>query len=273
MISTASKQILQLLDAGNGKTDPILVVDFQAFTPGPRLSQLLIGQTEGRPVYQVDPISVLAQDRLYVPLQELAADCVSAFLAAESAGGHVFVIGHCSAASLSLHVAKLLERCREVTVILVQPTWPDEEHIRIRFASFQANIGAVNRPGPDVDGDPSLLVAQMEQILSEGLIAVAAKQGLDGVADVFSDLLAWYRAWLAFLLACKNDIAEARATEAAAVKVLIDTQGSDVVPGMRPGVCHFTLLPIQANPVTAELAEFVLTELSSHAPERAQPTT
>jgi hypothetical protein len=254
--------ILQQLTTGDG--EPVLVADFQAFSTAPRLSQLLGGRTEGA-VYQVDPVSILSQEQRYLSLSKLAAASVDAFLSSLPANGHVFVVGHCSAAPLALRIAEMLECSRRVTAILVQPTWPDEEHIRVRFAEFQAKLGAASRPCPDLDGDPCHAVAQMEQILSDGLAALASRNGLGGSIEAFSDLLAWYRGWLAFLLACRNDPPTARATEMVSVKVLTDVPACVTVPGLGPDAYQISRLPTldQATPVPPELADFVITQLAS----------
>jgi len=254
--------ILQQLAAGDA--EPVLVADFPAFSVTPRLSELLGARAEGRPVYQIDPLGALSQDRLYLPLSELAAAYADAFLSCAPADGRVFVVGHCSAAALSLHIAKLLASAREVTAILLRPTWPGEENIRTLFAEFQANLGAANRPCPDLDRDPCRAVARMAQILRDEMIAVAVSRGLGESTDAFSDLLAWYRAWLAFLLACRNDSPISWVTEAAAVKVLTDAPAGVAVPGLSPDAYHISRLPIlDQEAATPELAEFVLAQIAS----------
>jgi hypothetical protein len=253
--------ILKQLTAG--EEEPVLVADFQAFSTAPRLSRMLSGRVGGRPVYQVDPVTVLAQDQLYLPLSALAAACVDAFTSGTPPGGRVFVVGHCSAAALALHIARLLEGSREVTVLLVLPTWPDDDHVRTRFTEFLANIGAATNSCPDLDSDASGCVAAMETILRAELAAVAAGRGLGTAADAFADLLAWYRAWLSFLLACRNDLPLARATTTAAVRVLSDAVIPAGIPGLRETAYQVRRLPFagQASRVTTQLAEFVAAQL------------
>src|SRR3984885_9296671 len=62
-----------------GRAKPVLVADFQAFSSAPRLSHLVGDQAEGRPVYQVDPLGALSQDRRYISLADLAAEAVGSF--------------------------------------------------------------------------------------------------------------------------------------------------------------------------------------------------
>lgn len=267
MTSTASAELI-LRQIGVGDAGPVLVADFQAFTTAPRLSMLLSGRAHGRPVYQIDPIGALAHDRLYIPVPELAAASVGAFHASRPPSGHVFVVGHCTSAGLTLHIARLLESCRKVTAILVLPTWPDSEHIRVRFAEFQANIGVTNLPCPDLDGDPGRSVARMELILRDALATLAASHALDGSADVFSDLLAWYRGWLAFLLACQKDLPAERAPKAATVKVLAGSRGTVVVPGLDPDAYEICRMPILdgEDPVTSDVAELVIAQFNGSEP-------
>jgi hypothetical protein len=260
MASTVSTQsILQQLT--DGDAEPVLVADFQAMTTAPRLSRLLSGRAEGHPVYQVDPVGVLSGDRLYLPLRDLAATCVEEFLACGPPDGPVFIAGHCSASALSLHVANLLAESRDVTAILVGPAWPDEDHVRSRFAEFLSNLGAAGRPCPEFDGDPAATVARMAQVLDEELIAVAASRGANGAAGAFRELLAWYRGWLAFLLACHNDPPMAWASSAPEVIVLSGPADRCTVPGLGQGAYRLCQVPVIS--ITPELAESVLALITS----------
>jgi thioesterase domain-containing protein len=255
---------LRQLTAGNA--EPILVADFQAFSTAPRLSQLLSERAEDHPVYQIDPVGILSGDMLYLSLSGLAAASADEFLSSGPADGPVFVVGHCSAAAVAMHVAKALERSRQVTVILLQPAWPGKERVRARFAEFAVKLEGADHSCPDLDGDPWESVARMEQALREYLAAMAASRGLDGSANSFSALLTWYRAWLAFLLACGNDRPAARATAAAAVKVLVGAAAEVAVPGLSPDAYQVVRVPVlgeEEDVATPELAETVLEQLVS----------
>jgi hypothetical protein len=255
----------------SGDSEPVLVADFQDCSTAPRLSRLLSGRSGGRPVYRIDPVGVLSHDQLYLPLEELAASCAEEFLSCGPAAGRVFIVGHCSASALSMRVAKLLEGSKNVTVILVQPAWPDEKHVWNRFAEFIANLGAADRACPDLDGDPAESVARMERALRDELTTIASSQGLDEAADAFTELLTWYRAWLAFLLACHNDLARhdglptARPSGALTVTALTGTASDAIVPGLAPADYRVVRMPVldQEAPVTAELADFLQTLFTS----------
>jgi hypothetical protein len=263
MASTVSTgTILHQLTGGEGES--VLVADFQAMTTAPRLSRLLSGRAEGHPVYQIDPVGVLSGDRIYLPLRDLAATVVEEFLASGPPDGRVFIAGHCSASAMSLHVARLLEESRDVTAILVGPTWPDQDHVRNRFAGYLSNLGAPGRPCPELDGDPAGAVARMEHVLKEELIAVAASRGMDGAADAFAELLAWYRGWLAFLVACHNDPPMAWAISATEVIVLSEPAARRTVPGLSHDAYQHCQVPVlsQDDPITPELAESVLAQIT-----------
>lgn len=237
-------RICRQLTAGDGAA--ILVADFQAFNGAPRLSRLLSDLAVGQRIYQVDPLGVLSGDRLYASVPELADESAAVFCSFESSevtSQRVFVVSHCSAAGLGLHIASRLAGAQEVTPILVRPSWPGTEHIAYRFAEFQANLGAGSRPCPDLDGDPWGCVAGIEQLLREGLAELAARHGLEAAAPAFSELLASYRASLSFLLACRND-RPARTL-------------SDAVTVLEP-----TDEPRDA--VTPELARLVLDQITSY---------
>jgi hypothetical protein len=263
MASTVStRSILQQLTGGDA--EPVLVADFQAMTTSPRLSRLLSGRAEGHPVYQIDPVGVLSGDRLYLPLRDLAAACVEEFLASGPPDGRVFIAGHCSASALSLHVARLLEESRDVTAILVGPAWPDQDLVRYKFAEFLSKLGAPGRPCPELGGDPAAAVARMERVLKEELIAVAASRGVNGAADVFAELLVWYRGWLAFLLCCHNDPPMAWAGAATEVIVLSAPAARCSVPGLSHEAYQLCQVPVlgQDNPITPELAESLLAQIT-----------
>jgi hypothetical protein len=254
--------ILRRLAAGTAK--PVLVADFQAFSSAPRLSHLVINRAEGRPVYQVDPLEALSQDRPYISLADLAAEAVGSFGRSQPADGPAFVIGYCSAAALSMHIAALLARTREATAILLRPTWPTTEGVQETFATLAANLGARQLSCPELDGDPDRCVRQMEELLRVELAALATSQGLDGSAGTFGELLLTYRSWLAFLLACRNDSLACSADGTTAVTVLTEAPDSVTVPGLPAGQFEVCPLPVldEDNPVTPEVVELLIAQIT-----------
>lgn len=263
-------RICSQLRSGDGA--PILVADFQALNGAPRLSQLLSDAATGRRIYQVDPRGALSGDRLYASLPELADEAAAIFRSDESSPAtdqRVFVVGHCSAAGLSLQIASRLSGAREVTAILVQPTWPGTDHVTGGFAEFQGKLGVGGQLRPDLDGDPWSCVAGMEQLMREGLAAVAKRHGLSTPPLAFSELLVSYRTWLAFLLACRNDQPAKAPSDEVAVSVLTD-EPDFVLPGTGPGRCRITPPPPAERPddVTPELARLVLDQVMSYGSGR-----
>lgn len=261
--SDVGELILLRLSAGDGS--PVLVADFQAMSMAPRLSEMLSEFVQGQPVFQIDPVRVLSGTRLYVPLPELAAACADEFVRSGADDGRVFVVGHCSAAPLALRVAGLLASGRSVTAVLLNPSWPDDDHVAAKFAEFLARFGTAARPCPDLDADPGLVVSAMEQVFGDEMAAVAASRGLAGSAGAFSDLLVWYRAWLAFLLAGRNDASVGRAAGRVAVTVLSDSPSEVAVPGLSKDA--YLVRGLAAQPVgtvTRELAEVVAAHVARH---------
>jgi len=264
MTSLARDELLVQLLAPGG-AEPVVVADFQPFSADPPLSQLLSGRTEGRPLYRIDPVNVLSQDQGYFTLPDLAAACADAFLRTASAAGRVFVIGDCSAAGLALRIAELLAASRAVTALLVRPTWPDEQHIKAQFAAFQANLGAGSHECPDLDEDPRLSLARMEEILRGELARMAASIGLAST-DAFGDLLTYYRGWLAFLLACCNDRPVAPAAGKATVKVVAPgAVAGAAIPGLSPHAYQIIRIPAadQQDAAQVAIADFVLTQIAA----------
>ena len=258
--------VIRQLSTGTAK--PVLVADFQAATMAPRLSTMLSACASDRPVYQVDPVGALSGERLYIPIGELAAACAGDFLSSGPTAGRVFIVGHCSASALSLRIAGLLARSRPVSVVLVQPTWPDDEHVRDRFAEFRASLGGGTDERPDLCGAPDMAVGRMEQALHEQLLAVAQSKGVGASAEVFGELIRWYRAWLAFLLACSLDLGSGAGDWAGAatdITALTDPDGTAVVPGRSAGGYQVIQLPLldREPALSPELAEFLLGRLAS----------
>jgi hypothetical protein len=257
------RPVCSQLSSGDGAA--ILVTDFQALNGERRLSQLLSDAAAGERVYQVDPRGAVSGDRLYASLPELAAETAGIFRSSEPAAAtdrRVFVVSHCSAAGLSVRIANHLTHARAVTAILVEPTWPGAEDVAGRFAEFQGKLGASSRPCPDLEGDPWTCVAGMEQLMREDLAQLATRLGLDAPPPAFSELLLAYRTWLAYLLACGNDLPATAPSDAVAMSVL--THESDfVVPGTGPGRCRITPPPPADQPdaVTPELVELLLDQI------------
>ena len=254
--------LVQRLAAGTAR--PVLVADFQAFSSAPRLSHLVTDRAEGRPVYQVDPLGALSQDRAYISIADLAAEAVSSFTRSQPADGRAFVIGYCSAASLAMHIATQLSRTREATAVLLRPSWPGTDSVAANFAALAANLGASQLPPPELDGDPEHRVRHMEQLLRGKLAALVTAQGLDGADDTFGELLLTYRSWLAFLLACRNDAPAWSADTTTAVTVLTEDPDGATVPGLSPG--RFEVCPLPGldddNPITAEVAELLVAQIT-----------
>lgn len=261
-------RICSQLSSGDGA--PILVADFQALNASPRLSHLLSEAATGQRIYQIDPRGALSGDRLYASLPELADEAAAIFRSAESsaaAGQRVFIVSHCSAASLSLQIASRLSSTSEVTAILVQPSWPGTEHITERFAEFQGKLGTGGHACPDLDGDPWSCVVAMEQAMRAKLADLAERLGLGAPPLAFSELLVSYRTWLAFLLACRNDNDQPPKPPADGVAVSVLTDEPDfVLPGTGPGRCRITPPPPAERPddVTPELAKLVLEQVLSY---------
>jgi hypothetical protein len=253
--------ILRRLTAGPAR--PVLVADFQAFSSAPRLSHLITSRAEGRPVYQVDPLDALSQDRPYISLADLAAETAGSFARSQLADDPVVVIGYCSAAALSMHIATLLAHSREATAVLLRPSWPTTEGVQETFATLAANLGARQLSCPDLDGDPDRCVRQMEELLRVELAALATSQGLDGSADTFGELLLTYRSWLAFLLACRNDSRACWADGTTAVTVLTEAPDGAAVPGLPPGRFEVCPLPVvdEDNPITPEVVELLVAQI------------
>lgn len=247
-----------------GGAEPVIVADFQPFSSALRLSHLLSGRAEGRPVYQVDALGALSRDRLYISLADLAAEAVGSFARSQPAEGPAVVVGYCSAAALSVHIATLLARSRETAAVLLRPSWPDTKGIEEQFAKLAANLGARQLRCPELDDDPGRCVLRMVELLRGAVQALATSQGLDGSGDSFAELLLTYRSWLAFLLACRNDSLAGWAGVTTGVTVLAEAPDCVTVPGLAAGDFAVRPLPVldDDNPITPEVVELLVAQLN-----------
>jgi hypothetical protein len=107
----------------------------------------------------------------------------------------------------------------------------------------------------------------LAEVLRRELVAIAHARGVDPAADVFAELLGWYRGWLAFLLACHRDPTAAWLQPGqpapADVVVLAGPEAAADVPGLAPGSYAVTRVPVLAenSPITPDLADALLPHL------------
>jgi hypothetical protein len=260
MTAGVDERILRRLSPGDA--DPILVADFQAMSMAPRLSEMLGEHLAGRAVFQLDPIAVLSGTRRYRSMPELAAAGAEEFRAAGADHGDLLVVGHCSAAPLALRVAAELAGTRTATAVLVNPSWPDDEHVAAKFAEFLGKFGPAPHPVPELSGDPEEVVASLERVFQDKIAVLAASRGISGTAGAFTDLIVWYRAWLAFVLAGRND-PPLEPGRWPAVSVLSDAAATLAVPGLDRGAYPVQeIAPQPVGMVTAELAQIVAAHLA-----------
>lgn len=228
----SAEPVLERLAAGPG--DPLLVVDLLQFTGAIELSAVIAAASNGRAVDRADPVADLASRRSYQPLDALADGYARAWLRGV-AGPQVTVVGYCSAAALAVLIAARLAPAAEVTTVLVEPMWPDDEMVSAGFAAIRATLGAREGSGPDLGAEPAVALAAMDQALGADLAAAARARGLDEAGAAYQDLLGRYRAWLGFLLASRETLRQ----------------------GLAPPVQAHVLTQAQAGS-TAKVAELVL---------------
>jgi len=154
-----------------------------------------------------------------------------------------------------------------VATILVRPSWPGEEHVRSRFAQSLHELGAGPYPFPGLDGDAGAAVASMERVLRSALTVLARRNGLNDATGEFAELLAWHRGWLAFLLACRNDLRttwEHFTPPARGVTAIVDGPIGVSVPGLQHEAYKVVRMPWRGpeSGITAELADAVLAQFA-----------
>jgi len=112
-----------------------------------------------------------------------------------------------------------------------------------------------------VAGSPDSILIVVSNPLDE-MTALAASRGLTDSMGAFSDLLLWYRGWLAFLLAGRNDAPVEMTTGQAEVTVLSDSPSTLTVEGLSKNAYRVCELPQPTDTVTVEVAKIVATYIS-----------
>jgi hypothetical protein len=254
-----------------GTEDPVLVVDFVQFSSARLLSEELSTHSNGHPVYRIDPVTDLARDQTYRPLDVLAEGYVAECIQQGLARRRLAVVGYCSAAALSLCIAARLAGFSKAGSILVQPTWPDAEMIAADFGSFRADLGAKADSFPDPDADPDLALRQMQGVLHDDLRAMAAVHGLDPGSAALAEMLARYRSWLGFLLSSSDALRRPWRHEIRP-HVLLGADADPVMPWFGADAYRVIRLPVSDKALLsdAKLADWVLASAWSWDDRAAQ---
>lgn len=256
---------IERLTAGAGR--PIVVVDFLQLSSARQLAEVLSARSNGHPVYRIDPVTDLARDGRYRPLDSLADGYADACLRAGVVRRELTVAGYCSAAALALLIAARLAGRAKVDSVLVQPTWPDAQSVASDFGSFRADLGAGNQPlsgldtevTPDMAARPDVLLEQMHDALHRDLQVMAAARGLDTAGPALADLLARYRAWLGFLLSSRAALQRPWPREMHP-RLLLGAAAEPLIPWSDPGSYHVVRLQVPDDELLtdAALADTVL---------------
>ncbi|GAA1406813.1 hypothetical protein [Catellatospora coxensis] len=191
---------------GHGGADPVFVIDFPTYSASPRLSEMLAGRLDDRPLYQVDPLRPMLDGPVFRSLDVLAGQYAARIAGLRGASDRPTVVGYCSAGGLALRVAGLLERVTPggVKVVLVRPAGQDRAAAFATFHEYLIGLGAADPPVPDGSRSAEDLVAWMGAHLAQQLARLAARHRLATEDEAFGELLSRYRAWLAFVLACAD---------------------------------------------------------------------
>ncbi|WP_155372818.1 hypothetical protein [Catellatospora vulcania] len=253
---------------GHGSADPVFVIDFPTYSAAPRLSQMLTGRLGERPLYQVDPLRPLLDGPVFLPLDALAEQYAARIADLRGSGDRPTVVGFCSAGDLALRVAGRLGRAtpRGVDVLLVRPASQDRAAAFATFREYLFGLGQADPPAPDGSRSAGDLVAWMGAHLEQALARLAVQHGLATADEAFTELLARYRAWLSFVLAC----ADARPAQLPSWVDVVSIEGTSpgpVVPMDPPREYGLMRLPLlDADDILVpELADLVAGHLARTA--------
>jgi len=258
MTGTVSSFLPERLSSGTAGS--VLVVDFQPYSSGKRLGELIAAGAPDRAVQQIEPARDLAARRDYLSLDELADEYASNCRAA----GDTVLVGYCSAAILAVRLADRLPGSR---VVLLRPTWPDTAMVTETLADVRAELGAAGELAPELAGAAADVLGRLSDTLHRDLRALANLHGLDPTARPLLELLERYQGWFGYLLAARAavDGVRGRADRPSTdLLALADSAEQAAVPGLAAGSYRRRLvhLPDGATELaTAELARLLLAEL------------
>jgi hypothetical protein len=250
----------------SGSAGSVLIVDFQPYSSGKRLGELVAAGADDLAVQQVEPARDLSVRSDYVSLDELATEYASAYRGTGDPTNTV-VVGYCSAAVLAVRTAELLGGSHQVKVVLLRPTWPDSTMIGEILADVRAELGAAGEPLPELAGPAQAVLHGVTDLLHADLRALANLHGLDAASRPLLELLERYQGWFGYLFAAREAVDGRRAqlsTPPAELLVLADSAEQAVVPGLATGSYDRRLVHLPdaaADLATAELARLLLAEL------------
>jgi hypothetical protein len=247
----------------SGTVGSVLVVDFQPYSTGKRLGELIAAGAPDRTVQQIEPARDLAARHDYLGLDELADEYASSCRVAGDPADAVLV-GYCSAAVLAVRLAERLASSR---VILLRPTWPDTAMIADTLADVRAEIGAAGEPAPELVGAAPDVLGRLSDTLHRELQALANLHSLDPTSRLVLELLERYQGWFGYLLAARAAVDELRGRADRSpvdLLTLADSAEQAAVPGLTTGSYRRRLVHLPDAPAelaTAELARLLLAEL------------
>jgi hypothetical protein len=249
------------LASGSGAS--MLIVDFQPFTAGRRLGELLAADSPGIAVYQLEPARDLV-GKEYLPLDEMARQYAAAFLQADAAPATI-VLGYCSGAVLAVRIAEQLAGARELSTVLLRPTWPGPGLIGAILGKIRSELGAAVSPSPDLTGEPASVLEDVLRVLHEELRTLAQAHGLDPGSGPLMELLERYQGWFSYLLAAQDALRQRRVPQLD-LQIVVDETDDAVVPWAEPGSYRRQRLALDADDAraTEQLARAIADQFGRH---------
>lgn len=199
-MSSEGKPLARIAALHDSAVQPVVVVDFNEFTAKTTLADVASAITAERGLYRIDAVTAPVTGT--AGIEELAQAC-----AQELRRQGVYpetVIGYCSAATLSMHLAAELTvpDSPGPRVILVEPSWLTPDLVRADAAGIRASLDATARE--DFRGELSI-----EPVMDWLRLALVSRLRADGLPEDDIDLCLGmlsdrYRAWFTFLLQTLN---------------------------------------------------------------------
>ena len=239
-------QIVEQLSGTDGMP-AIVVFDFAEASTEINLSAQLAAGAPAYAIHRVDVVSDLTETPARVAFDELSTGYAKLI---EQIPTTVTLAAFCSAAALAIAVARDLGR--EMTTVLVQPTWIDDHELRKAVDAIYERLGA-----PPTN--ESLPIGSAEEIMPELRAHLVRLLTTQDVPDedqelVVSALAQRYGAWMTYLLDVHDLRAPLPRGQVAVLTVAEDRRGG--APGWPSDAVITEFLPATAftsrSPVLAE---------------------
>jgi hypothetical protein len=179
----------------DGPGPQIVVIDFAQFSDEKTLADTLAADPGGHRLYLADPVTATSGSRLATLADAYAEELDRQGIRPAK------LVGNCSAAALALLVAERLYTAgQQPEVVLVEPTWITDDHLRADITRVRQGLGADGPVPPELTREAVLATLEAD------LVAKLRADGLpeEDVELCLGMLLERYVSWFGFLFETRH---------------------------------------------------------------------